>query len=203
MTWHDALLYTQVKCFDWATQATKQGFSDFWTQLFEFNAMLVEQNANRSRIKRVKLQQGAMTNVWNAEMSLGWYMMIRACKPSTSSKKVKNHGTTGDNHLSAFSLQLDCPWRSPPAWHLLRSSPNSLGRCDLTFSLALISDRLAEAMEACKRQISLEKINKASHASPWIWFLCCHRMLSQVQWWIRQIPVLAPTGSWQCMFRVT
>lgn len=138
MTWHDALLYTQVKCFDWATQATKQGFSDFWTQLFEFNAMLVEQNTNRSRIKRVKLQQGAMANVWNAEMSLGWYMMIRACKPCTSSKKVKNHGTTGDNHLSAFSLQLDCPWRSPPAWHLLRSSPNSLGRCDLTFSLALI-----------------------------------------------------------------
>ena len=33
--------------------------------------MLVEQNANRSRIKRVKLQQGAMGNVWNAEMSLG------------------------------------------------------------------------------------------------------------------------------------
>ena len=28
-------------------------------------------------------------------------------------------------------------------------------------------------------------------------------MLSQVQWWIRQIPVLAPNGSWQWMFRVT
>ena len=70
----------------------------------------------------------------------GWYIMIRASKPCRSSNKAKNHWTAGDNHLSAFKHSTLGPWRSPPALHLLRSSPNSLGRCDLTFSLALISD---------------------------------------------------------------